>query len=78
MRSSPPRTRFRCGYPWWLGARLARRCLGGVVGTLEAARHDEIFAAVSHLPILLSVAQLMPHKRPDYLIEINAIAVIAD
>jgi prephenate dehydrogenase len=29
---------------------------GGVVGTLEAARHDEIFAAVSHLPHALAFA----------------------
>jgi prephenate dehydrogenase len=29
---------------------------GGVVSTLEAARHDEIFAAVSHLPHALAFA----------------------
>ena len=29
---------------------------GGVVGTLEATRHDEIFAAVSHLPHALAFA----------------------
>jgi prephenate dehydrogenase len=29
---------------------------GGVVATLEAARHDEIFAAVSHLPHALAFA----------------------
>ena len=29
---------------------------GGVVGTLDAARHDEIFAAVSHLPHALAFA----------------------
>jgi prephenate dehydrogenase len=29
---------------------------GGVVGTLEAERHDEIFAAVSHLPHALAFA----------------------
>ena len=29
---------------------------GGIVGTLDAARHDEIFAAVSHLPHALGFA----------------------
>jgi prephenate dehydrogenase len=44
---------------------------GGVVGTLEAARHDEIFAAVSHLPHALAfalVAQLAARAdAADYL-----------
>ena len=46
------------------------RC-GGVVSTLDAARHDEIFAAVSHLPHALAFALVAAaggaHRCDDYL-----------